>query len=197
LYFFAIMIVVAKFHCTTALLKCRRCGLYCYSILYYLPLLTAALTAAISIAEITYSAIFVQKMRRTAVAAAPTAEAAATAAAATAAAATAAATAAAATAAAAAVSYRLYDYLSLQCNYKPQPRRSGRHELVVLFSIKFSMSMPPELPPPRPPPRPSINYTLFCLALPSLAIFYHSHRRHGRRRDRRRDRRRGRRSVSI
>jgi hypothetical protein len=76
-------------------------------------LLTTALTAAISIAEIIYAAILIQKMRRTTVAAAPTAAAAATA--------------AAATAAAAAVSFRLYDYLSLPRNCKPHPRRSGRH----------------------------------------------------------------------
>jgi hypothetical protein len=55
LYFFDIMIVFAKFYCTTALLKCRRRGSHCYSILYCLLLLTAALTAAISIAEIIYS----------------------------------------------------------------------------------------------------------------------------------------------
>jgi hypothetical protein len=113
LYGVAITIVAAKFSCTAAPLKCRRRGSYRYSILYCLLLLTAALTAAISVAEIIYSAIFVQKMRRTTVAAAPTAAAAATA--------------AAATAAAASVSFRLYDYLSLQRNYKPHPRRSGRH----------------------------------------------------------------------
>jgi hypothetical protein len=140
-------------------------------------LLTAALTVAISTAEIIYSAISILKMRRTMVAAAPTAAAAAMA--------------AAATTAAAAGSFRLYDYFSLQCNYKPQPRRSGRHELMVLFLLKFSMFLPPELPPPRPPQRPSINYTLFCLALPSLAI---SKRRlnNGRRRAYRRGHRPGR-----
>jgi hypothetical protein len=124
------MIVVAKFYCTTALLKCRRRGSYCYSFPYCLLLLTATLAAAISIAETTYSAIFIQKMRRNAVAAAPTAVAAATA--------------AAATTAAAAVSFRLYDYFSLQCNYKPHPRRSSRHELVdgtvFIFLLKFPCS---------------------------------------------------------
>jgi hypothetical protein len=180
------MIVVAKFYCTTALLKGRRRGSYCYSILYCLLLLTAALTAAISIAEITYSAIFTQEMRRNAVAAAPTAAVTATA--------------SAATAAAAAVSFRLYDYSSLQCNCKPHPRRSGRHELmdgtIFIFLLKFSMFMPPELPPPRPPPRPSINYTLFCLALPSLAAppcFFAKRRlNNGRRRAYRRGHRSGR-----
>jgi hypothetical protein len=99
-------------------------------------------------------------MRRTTVAAAPTAAAATTA--------------AAVTTAAAAVSFRLYDYFSLQCNYKPHPRRSGRHELmdgtIVIFLLKFSMFMQPELPPPRPPPRPSINYTLFYSALLLLTM---------------------------
>ena len=123
------MIVVAKGYCTTALLKCRRRGSYCYLIPFCLLLLTAALTAAISTAEVIYSAIFIQKMRCTTVAAAPTAAAVAAT--------------AAETAAAAVVSFRFYDYVLLQCNYKPQPRRSGRHELTVLFLLKFSMFMLP------------------------------------------------------
>jgi hypothetical protein len=122
------MIVVAKCYCTTALLKSRRRGSYCFSILFYLLLLTAALTAAIS-AEVIYSAIFTQKMRCTTVAAAPTAAAVAAI--------------AAATAAAAVVSFRFYDYVLLQCNYKPQPLRSGRHELTVLFLLKFPMFLLP------------------------------------------------------
>jgi hypothetical protein len=61
LHFFAIMIVVAKCYCTTALLKCRRRGSYCYLIPFCLLLLTASLTAAIS-AEVIYSAIFIQKI---------------------------------------------------------------------------------------------------------------------------------------
>jgi hypothetical protein len=68
-------------------------------------------------------------MRCTTVAAAPTAAATAAT--------------AAATAAAAVVSFRLYDYFPLQRNYKPQPRLSGRHELMVLFLLKFSMFMLP------------------------------------------------------
>ncbi len=48
---------------------------------------------------------------------------------------------AAATAAAAVVSFRFYDYFPLQCNYKSQPRRSGRHELMVLLLLKFSLFM--------------------------------------------------------
>jgi hypothetical protein len=123
------MIVVAKFYCTTALLKCRRRGSYCYSILFCLLLFTAALTAAISTAEVIYSAIFIQKLTCTTAAAASTAAATAAT--------------AAATAAAAVVSFRLYDYFPLQCNYTPQPRRSGRLELMVLFLIKFSMFMLP------------------------------------------------------
>jgi hypothetical protein len=95
----------------------------------FLLLLTAALTAAISTAEVNYSVKFIQKMRRTTVAAAPTAAATAAT--------------AAATAAAAVVSLRLYDYFPSQCNYKPQPRRSGRHELMVLLLSKFSMFILP------------------------------------------------------
>jgi SNF family Na+-dependent transporter len=101
------MIVVAKFYCTTALLKCRRRGSYCYSFLYCLLLLIAALTAAISIAETAYSAIFIQKMRRNAAIAAPPAAAAATA--------------AAATTAAAVVSFRLYDYFLCNVTVNPIP----------------------------------------------------------------------------
>jgi SNF family Na+-dependent transporter len=102
------MIVVAKCYCTTALSKSRRRGSYCFSILFYLLLLTAALTAAIS-AEVIYSAIFIQKkMRCTMFAAAPTAAAVA---------------ATAATAAAAAVvSFRFYDYSPSNATIKPKPR---------------------------------------------------------------------------
>ncbi len=122
------MIIVAKYYCTTALLKCRRLGSYCYSIPFCLLLLTAALTAAISTAEVIYFATFIQKMRCTTVAAAPTAAAVAAT--------------AAATAAAAVLSFRFYYYAPLQCNYKTQtpPKRPARVDGTIFIKIFYVLA---------------------------------------------------------